>query len=498
MTAEADELLRSYEWRVGDLLLNRLCLRKPVLAADEMWVAIRNLMEIWQLAGERRRLAKHGQPRRIMATVCDRFPIYSQTFVYQELMQLVRNGFALRLVYSKLAKREYLPVRFDRLWKDKRRLLINRKIHERDFARYRMRMPDKVHKLTDLVCEASGLTQDDLSRHWNFLQAFSFTRFVEAYRPDYLHSYFFYDRSLMALVASYLLGIPRGMSCYADHLLKDYELKVVPLHLELCDVVVATSERIKRELLEIAPQTDPKRIVVKPNGIDTQYFPVAKREEPLDEQPFRIACVCRIDPKKGLLDLVEAVRLLRQKGLKVEAYIVGEADEWSQSSRDYRAQLAKRISEFKLGNAVHLEGHQPLDGVLRILEMAHVFVAPFVETEYGDKDGIPTALLEAMSTGLPVVATDAGSIAEAVDDGRDGVLVPQHDSVSLADAIERLLRDSDQRDRLGHAGARKIRHSFDVRYCEEVFHKRIRGIIEGRDAYGESWVRHGEDQCPLA
>ncbi len=97
---------------------------------------------------------------------------------------------------------------------------------------------------------------------------------VEAYRPEYLHSYFFYDRSLMALVAGYLLDIPRGVSCYADHLLKDYELKVVPLHLELCGIVIATSERIKQELLEIAPQTDPNRILVKPNGIDTECFPV--------------------------------------------------------------------------------------------------------------------------------------------------------------------------------------------------------------------------------
>ena len=122
---------------------------------------------------------------------------------------------------------------------------------------------------------------------------------VEAYRPQYLHSYFFYDRSLMALVAGYLLNIPRGVSCYADHLLKDYELKVVPFHLELCSIVIATSERIRQELLEIAPQTDPNRILVKPNGIDTECFPVMQRVEPVEGEPFRLVSVCRIEPKKG-------------------------------------------------------------------------------------------------------------------------------------------------------------------------------------------------------
>jgi colanic acid/amylovoran biosynthesis glycosyltransferase len=96
---------------------------------------------------------------------------------------------------------------------------------------------------------------------------------VEAHRPEYLHSYFFYDRSLMALVAGYLLDIPRGVSCYADHLLKDYELKVVPLHSEQCNIIIVTSERIKQELSGIAPKTDPLRILVKPNGIDTECFP---------------------------------------------------------------------------------------------------------------------------------------------------------------------------------------------------------------------------------
>jgi glycosyltransferase involved in cell wall biosynthesis len=490
-TAERDELAYSYERQLGDLLLNGMRLRRPVLAVGQARAETLHRLSLGRLAAERHVLGVRGKRHRVVATVCDVFPIYSQTFVYQELTQLARTGFELRLIYSKLDSCDYLHPHFAILWKGKRRLFLNNRIHERDFARYRERMPDKVESLIQKLCAASAMAREDLILHGNFLQAFSFTRMVEAYRPQYLHSYFFYDRSLMALVAGYLLNIPRGISCYADHLLKDYELKVVPLHLELCDIVIATSERVKRELLEIAPHADPNRVLVKPNGIATECFPVMQRREPAEGEPFRLVSVCRIEPKKGLIDMVEAVSLLRQRGMNLEAHIVGTVDEWSQASRDYKRILDQKITELDLWGKVHLEGRQNLEGVRRFLGLAHLFVAPFVETEAGDKDGIPTALLEGMATGLPVVATNAGSITEVIDNGRHGALVFQRDPVALANAIERLLRDRERRQRLGREAADKMRRCFDVKISETVFHERLRAVsatplnVEGRIDEGE-------------
>jgi glycosyltransferase involved in cell wall biosynthesis len=334
-----------------------------------------------------------------------------------------------------------------------------------------------VEALIEKLSRSSGLSPQALVTHDNVLQGFSFTRMAEAYRANYLHSYFFYDRSLMALIAGYMLDIPRGISCYADHLLQDYELKVVPLHLELCSIVIATSERIRTELLEIAPGTDPARVLVKPNGIDSERFPFVERAQPIDGEPFRLVCVCRIEPKKGLLDLVEAVHLLRERGVAVQAHIVGAADEWSPASRQYKQDLDSRITELGLWGTVHLEGRQNGEGVLRFLNNSHLFVAPFVETEAGDKDGIPTAMLEAMATGIPVVATDAGSIPEVIESGRNGVVVPQRQPAAIADAVEALVRDPQRQQLLGRSGAAHVRSSFDVRGCEEAFHARLRTLL---------------------
>jgi glycosyltransferase involved in cell wall biosynthesis len=340
-------------------------------------------------------------------------------------------------------------------------------------------MPETVARLTELVSEVSGIDTDALLEHSHFRRSFAFTRLVEAWAPDYLHSYFFYERSLMALVAAYLLGIPRGVTCYADHVLDDYELKVVPLHMKLCDVVIATSERVRRELLQIAPDTDPVRILLKPNAIATSLFPVSDHPGPPPGAPFRIVCASRIEPKKGLLVAVNAMAILRDRGVSVLLHLLGEADRTA-SSRNYERALRRRIAELGLGGCVRLEGRQDLEGVRSFLASAHLFIAPCVELDNGDKDGIPTALLEAMAAGLTAVVTDAGSILEVVEDGKDGVVVPQHDPKALADAIEGVLHDPERRRRLGTQAADKLRRNFDVESREKVFHERIRQILTAR------------------
>ena len=117
---------------------------------------------------------RRGKRHRVLATVCDIFPIYSQTFVYQELTQLARQGFDVRLVYSKLASRDYLSPQFGHLWKVKRRLFLNRSVHEKDFARYQCPHAGESREPGGKLCESSGLSRHDLFSHGNFLAGFFF------------------------------------------------------------------------------------------------------------------------------------------------------------------------------------------------------------------------------------------------------------------------------------------------------------------------------------
>ena len=436
-------------------------------------VAVAHAVQQWRLTRERQR-ARAGQIR-IVSTACWDFPIYSQTFVYQEQTQLIRQGFGVRFLYSKQNAKRNLPAQFSPLWRSRRRAVLHWRVAQRDYAYYHGKMPERVDALIAMLANASGLAPGDVLENYHVRQAFAFTRMVEAARPDYLHSYFFYEGSLFALCASYLLGIPRGVSCYADHMLNDYAFKLVPLHLEQCAIVIATSARIKRELQRIAPNADPSRILVKPNAINAAAFPVTPRAEPSKGEPFRLVSLSRLEPKKGIHYLMDAVGILRTRGLNVELHVLGAADD-SAASRDYARRLETQVDELGLRGVVHLEGRQTETEIKRFFARAHVYIAPFVETEHGDKDGIPTSLLEGMATGLPVVVTDAGSMAEVVEHDRDGLMVPQRDPTSLANALDRLFQDPRERERLGRAGANRVRTEFDVSVCEGAFHERLRTL----------------------
>jgi glycosyltransferase involved in cell wall biosynthesis len=415
-----------------------------------------------------------------MATACWSFPIYSQTFVYQELSQLIRYGVDLRFIYSKLDRGQPIPSQFSRLFRVRRRLILHQSVCERSYAYFVKRSPQKIDELVTMLCRASGMTAQEVRSHHHFLQAFAFARMVEAYRPDFLHSYFFYEGTLFSLFASHLLGIPRGVSCYADHMLKDYPFKVIPLHLRQCSVIIATSERIKQELMKIAPQADPNRIIVKPNAINAAAFPVIDFNDRQQGQPYRLVSVSRIEPKKGLVYLIEAVRDLRDRGVDVELHLIGGVDD-TDSSRDYAGALEAKTKELNLDGVVHLEGRKSELEIKEFFKNAHLFVAPFIETDSGDKDGIPTSLLEGMSAGLPIVATNAGSITEVIQDDYDGVLVPQRDSATLGKTIEELLRDPVRRRKFGRQAADTLRQRFDVQVCEQIFHDRVRTVIEEYD-----------------
>jgi glycosyltransferase involved in cell wall biosynthesis len=85
-----------------------------------------------------------------------------------------------------------------------------------------------------------------------------------------------------------------------------------------------------------------------------------------------------------------------------------------------------------------------------------------VRTERGSREGVPVVLMEAMATGLPVVASDLSGIPELVEHEQNGLLVPPGDADSIAQALDRLRRDPDLRPRLGQAARRKVAREFNL------------------------------------
>ena len=273
---------------------------------------------------------RNGAPPRLLAIGAWTFPVFSQSFVYQELAALAAAGFEVRIACTDAGDPAALPPQCAAIAGGALRLPGERAITRRDLAHFRRTRPDAVTRLLALLAEASGRSERELLASGHVLRGFALARIAEAWQADLVHSYFFYEGSLAAFVVQQLLGLPRGVTCYADHRLDDYALKLVRAQLERADLVVATSESARRELVELAPECSP-RTIVKPNAVDGRFFAPVARPEPAAGAPFRLLSVARIDPKKGLRDLLAAAAELRRQEVPFVLDLVGGVEAGSSS-----------------------------------------------------------------------------------------------------------------------------------------------------------------------
>ena len=206
-------------------------------------------------------------------------------------------------------------------------------------------------------------------------------------------------------------------------------------------ICVAESERASGLA---ARSCDEETTVVIHNGVDLRAARPRRRR---DSGPPRIVSVGRLQEPKDPLTLVRALGSLR--GRSFAALIVGEGPD--------RPAVVAELRRLGLGRATELAGAR--HDVPELLAAADIFV---LSTR---SEGLPLSILEAMSAGLPVVASRVGGIPELVVDGETGLLVPPGDPASLAAAIERLLEDPGLRDRLGAAGRARLEEFFDLGRC---------------------------------
>ncbi|HVS63818.1 MAG TPA: glycosyltransferase, partial [Thermoanaerobaculia bacterium] len=212
----------------------------------------------------------------------------------------------------------------------------------------------------------------------------------------------------------------------------------------LCDRVVAVSEASRQALIE-RERCDPGRIVVIENGVDCQRFrprepDVVRRALELPSDAIVVGGIGRLSPKKGFHVLVNAVGRLLAAGLPVELVLVGEGPE--------RARLEAEARAAGLEGRVRFLGHR--SDVQDLYSAFDVFVLPSYE------EGSPNALLEAMASGCPVIATAVGGTPEILGDFSLGRLISPGDPEARAAALGELLEDAALRRRLGEQARRRV------------------------------------------
>lgn len=217
------------------------------------------------------------------------------------------------------------------------------------------------------------------------------------------------------------------------------------------DLIHCLGEDLWRRAVRRGCPADKEHVLIPP-AIDTTLFDPGERQTTsvvgTPERPLRILSVGRIVWQKGYEHALEAVRLLRGAGISVEHRIVGEGR--------YSEAVAYARHEMGLEDSVSLLGGVSPAAVRGEMLWADVFLHSAVS------EGFCNAVIEAQAMELPVVCTDASGLAENVDDGVTGFVVPRRDPESLARGVSRLVVDPSLRERLGRAGRRRVLELFRI------------------------------------
>ena len=214
-------------------------------------------------------------------------------------------------------------------------------------------------------------------------------------------------------------------------------------------VIVTVSDYAKKFLQERFPERA-ARIRRIYNGLNLAEFGRAV----FSSAPPLILAVGRLIAKKGFADLIGACGLIAERGKSFQCEIIGEGP--------LENELRGQIERLNLQNRVVLSGAKQQREVRQRLAAANVFVLPSVIDPEGGMDNLPTVIMEAMATGLPVVSTKIGGIPEMVVENETGFLLRPGDAVALADAIEKVINNLSLAQKLGQAGCERAQELFSI------------------------------------
>jgi colanic acid/amylovoran biosynthesis glycosyltransferase len=383
-------------------------------------------------------------PRRI-AYVLKRFPRVSETFVAAELIELERQGetvavFALsrpeeqvrhRFLEELSAPVVYLPRRPAREPLRVARALA--RVLRRDArgwlraARLSLR-PPRLAGWRRLL--QATVLRDELSR----------SQFA------HVHAHFASTAARLAHLARTMGGPTYSVTAHAKDIYHR-EVRVDRLREKLggADFVTTVSRQNKRYIESVLDGRT--RCVVVPNSVDLHRIGQAG---PRVVERGLVVSVARLVEKKGLSDLIDACVLLSRPEVHLD--IAGDGPQ--------RAELEARARMARL--PVLFYGALSHERVLRLVRRAAVFCLPCLVGQDGDRDGLPTAVLEAMALEVPVVTTAVNGLRDAVEHERTGLVVPERDPAALAAAIARLLDEPELARSLAFRARRRVERRFSL------------------------------------
>ena len=234
-------------------------------------------------------------------------------------------------------------------------------------------------------------------------------------------------------------------------------------------LVMARSASLIAEIRALGCPEEKLRLNRTPIPLDN--FPAQIRSAPSDGA-WRLVQASRLIPKKGLFTTLEALALIVPRFPKLKFILCGDGPS--------KPEFLARRAALRLVDHVEVRGWLSQAELLAEYQRSHLFLHPSEMTDSADQEGIPNSMLEAMATGLPVVATRHGGIPEAVTSGEDGLLVPEKNPAALAEALIQVLSHPAALESYSRHAATSVRQNFgltqQVANLEACYHEALRGM----------------------
>jgi colanic acid/amylovoran biosynthesis glycosyltransferase len=395
-----------------------------------------------------------------VAYLMSRFPKISETFILYEILELERLG--LRVEVFPLIREPEQTVHAEA------RPIVERAHYSTFFS------------LPVLLAQAYWLSKRPIAylRAWwgalrgnldtpGFLartlvlvpQAALFARRMQELGVEHLHAHYATHPTLTAYVVQQLTGLPYSFTAHAHDIY--LERPMLDEKIRRAAFVVTISQYNRELLRRLYGDEAAEKTVVIHCGVDPAIFQPQPERAP--EQQFTLVCVASLEDYKGHPYLIEACAQLKARGVDFRCLLIGQGED--------RPQIEAQIERLKLQTQVQVLGPQPRDKVSAYVAAADVMVLPSIVTSYGKQEGIPVALMEALASAKPVVATAISGIPELIEHERSGLLVPERDATALAEALLRLHDDPELGRRLGEAGRATVLREFNLKHNTALLHR---------------------------
>jgi glycosyltransferase involved in cell wall biosynthesis len=299
---------------------------------------------------------------------------------------------------------------------------------------------------------------------WNYFRAARDA--VKTFQPDVLHAHWWLPGGLVGALVSKMMRVPLVITTHGTDVEQlrqtGWAKPLARFVFGQARVVTCGSHYLRERLVELGA-VDAARVQVMPMPVNPLFVAQPLNIRRLERSAFKVLTVARLTKQKSMDTLIEALGILRARGVDAHLQIVGDGDQ--------RVFLEHKTRESQLDAFTQFMGRRTQNELPELYAQCDAFVLPSV------REGMGLVLAEALLCGAPVIATNSGGVTDIVIENETGLLFPERDANALADALAKYARDAAYATRLAQNGRAWVMQRFTPqRVAAQFFDSYVQAI----------------------